>query len=91
VELTSRRPGLNRGPVGIGRNFDGPFILFWSFGCYLVPLVVLELYLRAKQRPGPRRRIGMAGALVILTLFTGVGIFGVAMAQWLPSIKAAYD
>ena len=33
----------------------------------------------------------MAGALVLLTLVTGVGIFGVAMAQWLPSVKAAHD
>jgi uncharacterized membrane protein len=82
---------VNQGPVGIGRNFDGPFIRFWSFGCYLVPLLVLELYLQAKTRPGPRARLGLAGAIVLLTLFMGVGIFGVAMAQWLPSVQSAYD
>jgi hypothetical protein len=82
---------VNRGPVGIGSNFDGPVIRFASFGCYLVPLAVLELYLGAKRSRGPRRRLGMAGALVLLTLFMGTGIFGVAMAQWLPSVKAAHD
>jgi uncharacterized membrane protein len=81
---------VNRGPVGIGSNFDGPFIRFWSFGCYLVPLVVLELYLAAKKSPGPHQRLAMAGALVILTLLTGLGIFGVAVAQWLPSVEAAW-
>jgi hypothetical protein len=34
---------VNRGPVAIGESFDGPFIRFWGFGCYLLPLAVLEL------------------------------------------------
>jgi uncharacterized membrane protein len=67
---------VNRGPVGIGDNFDGPFIYFWDFGCYLVPLAVLELYLRAKESPGPRPRLAMASGLIVLTLLMGVGVFG---------------
>ena len=31
---------LNGGPVGIGEKFDGPFIMFWSFANYLLPLAV---------------------------------------------------
>jgi hypothetical protein len=82
---------INRGPVGIGENFDGPVITFWTFGCYLVPLAVLELYLRAKDRATTWPRIATAGVLFVLTLATGVGIIGVTMAAWLPSVKAAYD
>jgi hypothetical protein len=47
---------VNRGPVGISDSFDGPFIRFWGFGCYLLPLAVLEPYLRAKKSAGPRSR-----------------------------------
>jgi uncharacterized membrane protein len=82
---------VNRGPVGIGDNFDGPVIIFWSFGCYLVPLAVLELYLRAQEHAGTFRRMATAAVLFVLTLATGTGILGVTMAAWLPSVKAAYD
>ncbi len=73
---------VNRGPVGIGPNFDGPFIYFWDFGCYLVPLAVLELYLRAKESRGPRPRLAMGGGLVVCTLLTGIGIFAFTMLSW---------
>lgn len=73
---------VNRGPVGIGKNFGGPFVLFWDFGCYLLPLAVLELYLRAKESAAPGKRFAMAGGLVLLTLLMGVGIFGFTMLSW---------
>lgn len=82
---------VNQGPVGIGAKFDGPVMVFMEFGCYLVPLAVLELYLRAKENPAPRGRLAMAGGLVVLTLLMAVGIGGVATAAWLPAVKAAYD
>jgi tetratricopeptide (TPR) repeat protein len=82
---------LNRGPVGIGDNFDGPFSVFWAFGCYLLPLAVLELYLHAKDTPGALQRTATAAVLFVLTLVMGVGIFAVTMAAWLPNVKAAYD
>ena len=61
---------------------------FWFFGCYLVPLVVLELYLRAKESAGPSGRFAMAGGLVVLTAPMGVGIFGVATLMWWPLLEA---
>jgi uncharacterized membrane protein len=73
---------VNRGPVGIGNHFNGPFIFFWDFGCYLVPLVVLELYLRTKESAGPRWRFAAAGGLLVLTVLMSVGIFGFTMLTW---------
>jgi uncharacterized membrane protein len=70
---------LTRKLIGIGERFDPPFFLFWDFGCYFVPLAVLEVYLRAKQSAGPRGRFAMASGLVLLTLLMGVGIFGFYM------------
>jgi hypothetical protein len=74
-----------RGAFGITKGGMGPFILFWSFGCYAVPLLVLELWMRA-WKAGSRARFAMAGALFALTLLMCVGIFGVTMYAWRPVI-----
>jgi hypothetical protein len=63
----------------INRGHDHGFFQFWGFGCYLVPLAFLELYLRAKEGGVRGERYAMSGALVVLTLLMGVGIFGMTM------------
>ena len=55
-----------------------------DFACYLLPLALLELYLRAKEKAGTRGRLAMAGTLVVFTALMGVGIFGAYMAIWRP-------
>lgn len=79
---------VNQGPVGMTAKWDGPFNYFWFFGCDLLPLAVLELYLRAKESAGPSGRFAMAGGLVVLTALMGVGIFGVATFMWRPLLEA---
>ncbi len=80
------------GPIGFDQtNFSGPLLTFWTFAQYLLPLGVLELYLLAQDRPGALRRVATAGVLFALTLAMGAGVFAVAMAAWLPNVKAAYD
>lgn len=63
----------------LNQGQDRGFYRFWNFGCYLVPLAILELYLRAKDGAGPGGRFAMAGALIVLTVFMGLGIFGLTM------------
>jgi hypothetical protein len=70
---------LNHRPVGMTDNMDGPVNYVIDFGCYLLPLAMLELYLRAKAGAGSTGRIATAGTLVALTAFMGVGIFGFGM------------
>ncbi len=83
---------LNKGPAGFDpATFQGPFITFLSFAQYLLPLGVLELYLRTQERPGAPRRMAMAAGLFVLTVAMGVGIFAATMGMWLPRIKAASD
>jgi hypothetical protein len=61
--------------MGLGLKVRaGPFLLFWTPGCYLVPLAVLELYLRAKAGGGPRARLAVAAGLIAAALLMGVGI-----------------
>ena len=62
---------VNQGPKHIG-----PFFMVWSFGSYLLPLGVLELYLRAKESGDPPGRFVLASAIVVLTLLMAVGTFG---------------
>ncbi len=80
------------GPIGFDPvTFSGPLPVFWSFAEYLLPLAVLELYLRAQDHPGSLQRWAAAGVVFVLTLAMGAGIFAAAMAVWVPRIKAAYD
>jgi hypothetical protein len=74
---------LNQGPVGLGDDLDGPVAVFLAFGCYLVPLAMLELYFRA-QNASPRTRTAMGAGLTIAALFIAVGTFGAWMMIWQP-------
>ena len=83
---------LNHGPFGFNQTtFSGPFLTFMSFAQYLVPLAVLEIYLRTQDRAGASGRFAMAAGLFVLTLVMGAGIVAVTMATFLPNIKRAYD
>ena len=81
-----------KGPIGFdATTFRGPFLTLMSFGQYLVPLGVLELYLRAQDRPGAFRRMATAAVLFVVTVGMAVGIFAVTMTAWAPEVKAAFD
>ncbi len=69
---------INRA-MGVKVVFGGPFIYFADFACYLLPLAVLELYLLAQDKGGPRERFAVAGLLVALTVLMTVGMFGFSM------------
>jgi tetratricopeptide (TPR) repeat protein len=80
------------GPIGFdSTTFTGPLVTFWSLAQYLLPLGVLELYLRAQDRPGALRRLATAGVVFVLTLAMGAGMALVAMGSWLPNVKAGLD
>ena len=65
--------------IGAEPSFSDPFLRFWTFGCYLVPLALLECYLRARDSHGRLAKLGVAGALVLLTLAMGAGMAGFAL------------
>jgi tetratricopeptide (TPR) repeat protein len=62
-----------------------------SFGQYLVPLAILEIYLRTQDHAGARGRFAMAAGLLVLTMVMGAGIVAVSMTAFLPNIKKAFD
>ncbi|GAA0709401.1 DUF2306 domain-containing protein [Dokdonella soli] len=79
---------LNHGPVGFDpKTFTGPFLTFLSFADILLPLAVLELYLRAKERGRTPQRIAVAATLGVLTVAMATGIFGAVVGLWLPNVQ----
>ncbi|WP_395682963.1 DUF2306 domain-containing protein [Dokdonella sp.] len=78
---------VNRGPVGFDpKTFAGPFLTFLAFAQYVLPLAVLELYLRAQAGRGSLQRVAVAGGLFALTLLTAGGIVAASMIMWLPRL-----
>ena len=76
---------IHQAPVGFdGKTFQGPFLTFLAFAQTLVPLAILELYLRAQRSANPSRQLATAAGLGVLTLAMGVGIFGATMMMWRP-------
>jgi hypothetical protein len=75
---------LTRSQVGLGKNFDGPVVVACEFGCYLLPLAALELYLRAKNGGSARASVAMAGILASFALLMVAGILGVYLLMWHP-------
>lgn len=74
-------------PVGFDpETFTGPFLTVLSFSTYLVPLAVLELYLRAQDRGSAAARIAVACLVGALTLVTALGVFGATVGMWLPRL-----
>lgn len=64
--------------MGLQAGFGDPFLRFWTFGCYLVPLAVLEIYLRARDNGSAFGKGATAIALVVITLLMGAGIVAFA-------------
>jgi uncharacterized membrane protein len=80
------------GPVALDpTTLQGPLLTSISFAQYLVPLAVLEIYLRAQDGSRAPRRLATAAGLFVLTLAMGAGIFAVSMAIWVPDVKAGFD
>jgi uncharacterized membrane protein len=76
---------VNGGPAGFDIDtFTGPFLSFLSFAQYLLPLAVLELYLRCGAGGGVAARCATASLLVALTLAMALGIAVATMGMWWP-------
>lgn len=78
---------VNQGPAGFDpESFTGPFLSFWIFGQYLIPLAILQLYFYGKERAGTTGKIISASVLFLATVAMGIGTFAATMGMWLPRI-----
>ena len=77
---------LNHGPVGMNKTMSGPADIALTFGSYLIPLAVLELYFAAGRSPNPALKLLASSVVLFATAYTAVGIFGAVMLMWGPYI-----
>jgi Predicted membrane protein (DUF2306) len=75
---------INQGPAGVTRKMDGPFDVFLAFASYLLPLAVLELYLRASASNRAAFKWATAGVIIVATLLMCIGVFGTSRFMWWP-------
>ena len=81
------RVGLRAWMTLTDGSFSGQFFFsFWSFGCYLLPLAVYELYLRAKTAAASAQ-YAMAVSLIALTLIMAVGEVAAFLRIWRPLLS----
>ena len=67
--------------AGTGKGATGPMDYFFEFASYLLPLGVLELYLRGRASDRPIVRFATAILLVAFTAYLIAGILAAAMAR----------
>jgi hypothetical protein len=74
---------ISGGGLGMNRTLSGPADVVLQFGSYLIPLAVLEAYLRARDAGMTARRLTV-GLMVVATLLTAGGIVGAVLFMWGP-------
>jgi len=71
---------------GVGPMLNGPTDYVLAVGSYLAPLLVLELYLRARDAGGKSTRYAAAVLVLGAAGATSVGVVGAAIIFWLPTL-----
>ena len=56
--------------------FGDPFFYMWTFGCYVLPLLTLQLYFYAKEKGSNRINYATSGLLLVITLLMIMGMIG---------------
>ncbi len=75
---------INQGPVGIAKGGGGWFDISWKLGSFLLPLLILEIYLRVKQSGGTSAKFATSVLLVASSVVTAIGAFGAFNVFWRP-------
>lgn len=81
---------IHQKPVGFDPDtFDGPFLWFLAIFIYALPLpiLILELYLRATKSTNKIFIITTTVVLAVFTAIMAIGIVGASMGLWLPRIS----
>lgn len=78
--------GIATGGAGIGDAMNGPFDYFLAFGNSLLPLAIMEIYLRVKAGKSVRAHYQMAAALAVCALLVVGGSAGAWMGMWGPYV-----
>jgi len=73
---------LVSGGIGMNRTLSGPADIVIQFSAYLVPLALLEVYLRAKGKGSPTASRIATGLIFLAAAITLIGISGAVAFMW---------
>ncbi len=62
--------------VGATPGFGDPFFPMWTFGCFVIPLAMLQLYFYANEKGSIKLKYATSAALCVLTLLLAIGMVG---------------
>ncbi|RKR03071.1 DUF2306 domain-containing protein [Maricaulis maris] len=74
------------GGAGMRRTLDGPTDILVPYLAFLVPLIVLEVYQKARDSRSAPFKLGVAGLILVCGGITALGLFGAWMMMWSPNI-----
>ena len=74
----------NQGPVGMTDDMSGPADIVLTFGSYLIPLALLEIYFAAAKATGPAPKALAAVLVFAASAYTAAGVFGTIVFMWWP-------
>lgn len=75
---------VNQGPVGMTDSLSGPADVVLTFGSYLIPLALLELYFAAGRSANGILKTFTAIVVLAAAAFTAIGVFGTVAIMWGP-------
>jgi hypothetical protein len=73
---------INQSPRWMNNSMSGPADIVISYGSYLIPLAVLELYAAARRSRSVPAKAAASLLVAGATVFTGIGIIGASMFLW---------
>mgnify|MGYP000532133208 FL=1 len=62
--------------LGMNPAFGDPFFPFWTFGCFVIPLLTLQLYFYAKEKRTNRVKFAASAVLFLMTILMIIGMVG---------------
>jgi len=76
-----------QGPVGFDmESFQGPALNMINIFCFILPVLAVEFYFRAKEGKHPKGRLAVSIFILFLTGCIAVGTFSATMGMWLPNL-----
>ncbi|MFT6462118.1 MAG: hypothetical protein ACJA0K_001396 [Maricaulis maris] len=74
------------GGAGMSRSLNGPADILMPYAAFLVPLILLEFYMRARDSRSSGFKLAVTGAIALGAGITALGLFGAWMMMWSPNI-----
>lgn len=80
---------VNQGPNGNNGTIDGPMDIFFSYACYLLPMIFAELIFWAKRKRSKNINWLVIATTSLALISTLIGVVSAGMMMWGPKVEQA--